>query len=78
MSRRVGQSAPYVVVVGDVLQSAHKTLTTARTKATAAGGKAGVVTGRPPTGCHTFHNVWSLSIGQRVTIDANGRCSPCA
>lgn len=24
--RRVGQSAPYVVVVGDVLQSAHKTI----------------------------------------------------
>jgi hypothetical protein len=28
--------------------------------------------------CSTFHNVGSLSIGQRVTIDANGRCLPCA
>lgn len=75
IARRVGQSAQYVVVVGDVLQSAHKTLTTARTKATQAGSKVGVVANSG--NCSTFHNVWSLSIGQRVTIDANGRCLPC-
>lgn len=66
MTRRVGQSAPYVVVVGGVLQSAHKTITTASNKAREAGGRVGVVTNT------------SLTIGQRVTIDKQGRCVPCA
>lgn len=76
MTRRVGQSAPYVVVVGDVLQSAHKTITRARTKAREAGGRVGMVTNA--VSCHSFHGAWSLTIGQRVTIDKHGRCLPCA
>ncbi len=76
MSRRVGQSAPYVVVVGDVLQSAHKTIATASTKAREAGGKVGVVTNA--VSGRTFHGAWSLTIGQRVTIDKSGRCLPCS
>lgn len=63
------------MVVGDVLQSAHKTIVTASAKAKAAGGKVGVVTNA--VSCKTFHGAWSLTIGQRVTIDANGRCLPC-
>lgn len=74
-ARRVGQSAPYVVVVGDVLQSAHKTIATASTKAREAGGRVGVVT--KAVSCHSFHGAWSLTIGQRVTIDKQGRCLPC-
>lgn len=76
MTRRVGQSAPYVVVVGDVLQSAHKTIATASAKAREAGGRVGVVTNA--VSCQSFHGAWSLTIGQRVTIDKQGRCLPCA
>lgn len=76
MTRRVGQSAPYVVVVGDVLQSAHKTLPMASTKARELGGRVGVVTNA--VSCKSFHGAWSLTIGQRVMIDKNGRCVPCA
>jgi len=66
MSRRVGQSAPYAVVVGDVLKSAHKTI-----PAKKLGGRVGMVV--HSGNCSTMHNLWSLTIGQRVTIDAHGK-----
>jgi hypothetical protein len=73
--RRVGQSAPYVVVVGDALKSAHKTIPVANATAKKLGGRVGMVV--HSGNCSTMHNLWSLTIGQRVTIDAHGRCLPC-
>jgi hypothetical protein len=67
MSRSVGQSAPYVVVVGDVLKSAHKTIPVANATAKKLGGRVGMVV--PSGNCRT----WSLTIGQKVTIDSNGK-----
>lgn len=72
MTRRVGQSAPYVVVVDGVLVSSHKTLAVASDRATAGGGAVGVVVGRSAH-C-SFRDAWSLTIGQRVKIDSKGVC----
>jgi hypothetical protein len=71
MSRRVGQSAPYVVVVGDVIKSAHKTISVANATAKKLSGRVGMVV--HSGNCSTMHNLWSLTIGQRVTIDSNGK-----
>ncbi len=66
MSRRVGQSAPYVVVVGYVLKSAHKTIPVANATAKKVGGRVGMVV-------HSGNCSTSLTIGRRVTIDSNGK-----
>jgi hypothetical protein len=68
---RVGQSAPYVVVVDGVLKSAHRTIPVAAALAKKLGGRVGMVV--HSGNCSTMHNLWSLTIGQRVTIDSNGK-----